>query len=101
MPLRFHSLPLSQLLFDLHFFCHFRYWNDKEVLEKLGEVMGLAVSGGATSSELLGPDEAEPGNEEVESIIHHTASIGDVEVMTGPLKKIESQVEDKFVLIIF
>ena len=48
--------------------------------------MDLAVSGGATSSELPGLDEAEPGNDKEESIIHHTTSISHVEVMTGPLK---------------
>uniref|UniRef100_A0A7C8Z9H5 STI1/HOP DP domain-containing protein n=1 Tax=Opuntia streptacantha TaxID=393608 RepID=A0A7C8Z9H5_OPUST len=62
-----------------------RYWNDKEVLEKLGEAMGLSVSAGATSSELSGADEAEAGNEEEESIIHHTASIGDVEGLRNAL----------------
>ncbi|KAK9681421.1 hypothetical protein RND81_10G001000 [Saponaria officinalis] len=58
-----------------------RYWNDKEVLEKLGQAMGLAVPGeAATSSERPGLDESEEaGNEEEESIVHHTASIGDVE----------------------
>ncbi|KAF8398631.1 hypothetical protein HHK36_017562 [Tetracentron sinense] len=60
-----------------------RYWNDKEVLQKLGEAMGLAASGeAATSAELSGPDEAEEevGTED-ESIVHHTASVGDVEVL--------------------
>ncbi|KAJ8441763.1 hypothetical protein Cgig2_009009 [Carnegiea gigantea] len=61
-----------------------RYWNDKEVLEKLGEAIGLAVSGGATSSELPGADEAEAENEE-ESIIHHAASIGDLEGLRNVL----------------
>lgn len=62
--------------------CCSRYWNDKEVLQKLGEAMGLPVSGDvATSAENSGPDEAEEGNED-ESIVHHTASVGDVEVHT-------------------
>ncbi|XP_052191970.1 ankyrin repeat domain-containing protein 2B isoform X2 [Diospyros lotus] len=58
-----------------------RYWNDKDVLQKLGEAMGLAVAGeSATSAENSGPDETEePGNED-ESIVHRTASVGDVEV---------------------
>ncbi|KAF8406787.1 hypothetical protein HHK36_008879 [Tetracentron sinense] len=58
-----------------------RYWNDKEVLQKLGKAMGLVVPAeAAASDELSGPDEAEEesGNEE-ESIVHHAASIGDVE----------------------
>ncbi|XP_042497960.1 ankyrin repeat domain-containing protein 2A-like [Macadamia integrifolia] len=58
-----------------------RYWNDPEVLQKLGQAMGLAAPGDAASSaELSGPDEAEEetGNED-ESSVHHTASVGDVE----------------------
>ncbi|KAK9681420.1 hypothetical protein RND81_10G001000 [Saponaria officinalis] len=64
-----------------------RYWNDKEVLEKLGQAMGLAVPGeAATSSERPGLDESEEaGNEEEESIVHHTASIGDVEGLKNAL----------------
>ena len=62
--------------------CPFRYWNDKDVLQKLGEAMGLPVTGqAATSAEHSLPDESEEGgNEEDESIVHHTASVGDVEV---------------------
>ena len=63
-------------------FRYCRYWNDKEVLQKLGEAMGLAVSGdAATSAEHSGPDEAEDLSNEDESIVHHTASVGDVEVL--------------------
>lgn len=41
--------------------------------------MGIAPSGdGATSTEQLGPEETE--DDEEESVVHHTASIGDVEV---------------------
>jgi hypothetical protein len=62
-------------------FWYCRYWNDKEVLLKLGEAMGLSVSGdAATSAEHSGPDEAEDLSSEEESIVHHTASVGDVEV---------------------
>jgi len=85
--LPFHSPPPFTSPLPFAPSCYFRYWNDKEVLEKLGEAMGLSVSPGATSSELSGADEAEAGNEEEESIIHHTASIGDVEVRTDPLEK--------------
>ena len=44
--------------------------------------MGLPVTGeAATSSVRTVPDESEEGgNEEDESIVHHTASVGDVEV---------------------
>lgn len=64
-----------------------RYWNDKDVLQKLGEAMGLAVTGeGATSTERSVPDESEEGgNEEDESIVHHTASVGDVEGLKNAL----------------
>ncbi|KAF6134612.1 hypothetical protein GIB67_025727 [Kingdonia uniflora] len=58
-----------------------RYWNDPEVLKKLGQAMGLgAVGEAATSGELSGPEEQEDeaGNED-ESIVHQTASVGDVE----------------------
>lgn len=59
----------------------FRYWNDKDVLQKLGEAMGLAVPGdAATSAETSGLDETEEAGNEDESIVHHTASVGDVEV---------------------
>lgn len=58
-----------------------RYWNDPEVLQKLGQAMGVGPSDdGVTSTELSGPEEAEDGGYEDESIVHHTASIGDVEV---------------------
>lgn len=53
------------------------------MLQKLGEAMGLAVSGDATTfAENSGPDEAEDVGNEDESIVHHTASVGDVEVPT-------------------
>ncbi|XP_059647335.1 ankyrin repeat domain-containing protein 2A-like [Cornus florida] len=63
-----------------------RYWNDKEVLQKLGEAMGLAVAGeAATSAENSGLEETEePGNED-ESIVHHTASVGDMEGLKNAL----------------
>ncbi|XP_038985791.1 ankyrin repeat domain-containing protein 2A-like isoform X1 [Phoenix dactylifera] len=58
-----------------------RYWNDPEVLQKLGQAMGIGSSGeAATSTELSGPEEAEEeGGYEDESVVHHMASIGDVE----------------------
>lgn len=62
-----------------------RYWNDKDVLQKLGEAMGLAVGGDGATSEVSGdkpwsPEEAEDAGAEDEPIVHHTASVGDVEV---------------------
>ncbi|KAJ1420562.1 Ankyrin repeat [Sesbania bispinosa] len=59
-----------------------RYWNDEEVLRKLGQAMGLANAGeAAASAENSGPDETEEYGNEDESIVHHTASVGDVEVL--------------------
>ncbi|KAG8473400.1 hypothetical protein CXB51_035696 [Gossypium anomalum] len=57
-----------------------RYWNDKDVLQKLGEAMGLAVTGDAATSagNSAADEEDEAGNED-ESIVHHCASVGDVE----------------------
>ncbi|KVI10998.1 Ankyrin repeat-containing protein [Cynara cardunculus var. scolymus] len=56
-----------------------RYWNDKEVLQKLGEAMGVAVPADAASlAGYSGADEGEGVNED-ESVVHHTASVGDVE----------------------
>ncbi|XP_043705430.1 ankyrin repeat domain-containing protein 2A-like isoform X1 [Telopea speciosissima] len=70
-----------------------RYWNDPDVLQKLGQAMGLAVPGDtASSAELSGPDEAEEETGiEDESSVHHTASVGDVE----GLKKALSSGADK------
>lgn len=43
--------------------------------------MGLAVGGDATTSaDNAGTDEAEEAGNEDESIVHHTASVGDAEV---------------------
>ncbi|CAK7329041.1 unnamed protein product [Dovyalis caffra] len=57
-----------------------RYWNDKEVLQKLGEAMGLAVSEeAATSVATSGHAEVEGSGNEDESIVHNCASVGDVE----------------------
>lgn len=64
-----------------------RYWNDKEVLQKLGEAMGFAVGESGTSvGEAAGEEETEEVNDE-ESIVHHTASVGDLEVyVTGKMQ---------------
>lgn len=60
-----------------------RYWNDQDVLKKLGEAMGLAVTEDATTAgnPVAGADEAEEDANEDESIVHQTASVGDVEVL--------------------
>ncbi|KAI3803868.1 hypothetical protein L1987_32032 [Smallanthus sonchifolius] len=65
-----------------------RYWNDQDVLKKLGEAMGLAATEDATAS--AGhpvADEAEEDGNEEESIVHQTASGGDLE---GLKKALES-----------
>jgi len=55
-----------------------RYWNDKEVIQELGEAEDPAVSEEATTSmENYGHDKA--GNED-ESIVHYYASVGDAKV---------------------
>ncbi|GJT35411.1 ankyrin repeat domain-containing protein 2B-like protein [Tanacetum coccineum] len=58
-----------------------RYWNDQDVLKKLGEAMGLAVPEDATAStgNPAAADEAEEDVNEDESIVHQTASVGDLE----------------------
>ncbi|KAK9077094.1 hypothetical protein SSX86_005430 [Deinandra increscens subsp. villosa] len=64
-----------------------RYWNDKDVLQKLGEAMGLPVTGDPTAFVgNSGAGEDEEVNED-ESIVHQTASVGDVE---GLKKALES-----------
>ncbi|XVE49654.1 hypothetical protein DITRI_Ditri01bG0098900 [Diplodiscus trichospermus] len=63
-----------------------KYWNDKEVLQKLGEAMGLAVSGdAATSAGNSAADEVDEAGNEDESIVHQCASVGDVEGLKAAL----------------
>ena len=48
----------------------------------MGQAMGVTVSGDAAgSAENVGQDETEDLGNEDESIVHQTASVGDVEVM--------------------
>ena len=61
--------------------CGARYWNDKDVLKKLGEAMGIAVGAEQNVAAEPEPEEAEEGEDEEESIVHQTASLGDVEVV--------------------
>ncbi|MFS7996127.1 putative ankyrin repeat-containing domain, STI1 domain-containing protein [Helianthus anomalus] len=63
-----------------------KYWNDQDVLKKLGEAMGLAVTEDATAS-AGNPvaDEAEEDANEDESIVHQTASTGDLEGLKAAL----------------
>lgn len=63
----------------------FRYWNDPEALQKFGRAMGVGPSGeGAAAAggehEEAEEEGGEEGEYEDESVIHHTASVGDVEV---------------------
>ncbi|XP_019427303.1 PREDICTED: ankyrin repeat domain-containing protein 2B-like [Lupinus angustifolius] len=63
-----------------------RYWNDEEVLGKLGQAMGVANSGDAAASAVNSvPDETDDVGNEDESIVHHTASTGDVEGLKNAL----------------
>ena len=64
----------------------FRYWNDKDVLNKLGEAMGMPVAGlpGQTASAEPEVAAEEGEEEEEESVVHQTASLGDVEVRLLP-----------------
>ncbi|ONK56072.1 uncharacterized protein A4U43_C10F3850 [Asparagus officinalis] len=64
-----------------------KYWNDSEVLKKIGQAMGVPTSKEAASStEVSGPQEAEEETgDEDESVIHHTASVGDVEGLKSAL----------------
>nr|XP_043627475.1 ankyrin repeat domain-containing protein 2B-like isoform X2 [Erigeron canadensis] len=65
-----------------------RYWNDKDVLQKLGEAMGIPVTGDPTAfAGNSGADEADEEVNEDESIVHQTASVGDLE---GLKKALES-----------
>ncbi|KAK6911102.1 hypothetical protein RJ641_000032 [Dillenia turbinata] len=62
-----------------------RYWNDKEVMQKLGEAMGLGCFVSTKLVEYSGPDDADVLDDKDESIVHHTASVGDVEGLKNPL----------------
>ncbi|KAG0498757.1 hypothetical protein HPP92_003448 [Vanilla planifolia] len=64
-----------------------KYWNDPEVLKKLGQAMGIGSLGEvAASNELSEPEQGEEDGEgEEESVIHQAASTGDVEVLKKAL----------------
>ena len=61
-----------------------KYWNDPEALHKFGRAMGVGPSreaaAGAEEEEATGEEGDGEYEEEEESVIHHTASVGDVEV---------------------
>ncbi|KAJ4914003.1 Ankyrin repeat domain-containing protein 2 [Raphanus sativus] len=61
-----------------------KYWNDKDVLKKLGEAMGMPVVGLPDQTPSAEPEVAE--EEEEESIVHQTASLGDVEGLKTALE---------------
>ncbi|KAG8061811.1 hypothetical protein GUJ93_ZPchr0003g17753 [Zizania palustris] len=68
----------------------FRYWNDPEALQKFGRAMGVGPSGeaaGGGEHEDAEEDAGEEGEYEDESIIHHAASVGDVEVLKKALEE--------------
>ncbi|XP_047308532.1 ankyrin repeat domain-containing protein 2B-like [Impatiens glandulifera] len=63
-----------------------RYWNDKDVLQKLGEAMGIAAAGETGSSGgNHEQEETETEGDEDESVVHSTASVGDVEGLKNAL----------------
>lgn len=70
-------------LLDVLFICSCRYWNDPETLQKIGQAMGTTMPFSTVSTaEPSGTEETEEeGEDEDESIVHHTASVGDGEVM--------------------
>lgn len=77
-----HELWIGSMMLWWVFTNHsvYRYWNDRDVLKKLGEGMGFPIAGDTgTSAENIPDEEEDVGNED-ESIVHHTASVGDVEV---------------------
>ncbi|KAK4754826.1 hypothetical protein SAY87_008583 [Trapa incisa] len=61
-----------------------RYWNDKVVLSKLGEAMGFAIAGEPSHEHAVPDDDKDAGNED-ESIVHQSASVGDVEALKKAL----------------
>ncbi|KAL0726066.1 hypothetical protein Bca4012_022159 [Brassica carinata] len=64
-----------------------KYWNDKDVLKKLGEAMGMPVAGLPDQTPSAEPEVAEEGEEdEEESIVHQKASLGDVEGLKTALE---------------
>ncbi|KAF3590482.1 hypothetical protein DY000_02027939 [Brassica cretica] len=60
-----------------------KYWNDKDVLKKLGEAMGMPVAGLPGQTASVEPEVA--AEEEEESVVHQTASLGDVEGLKNAL----------------
>ncbi|AES73973.1 hypothetical protein MTR_3g113040 [Medicago truncatula] len=66
-----------------------RYWNDENILKMFGLAMGIIPysEDAVASSENSGPDETEDMRYEDESIIHHTANVGDVELCCMNLKE--------------
>ncbi|KAG2241952.1 hypothetical protein Bca4012_015680 [Brassica carinata] len=63
-----------------------KYWNDKDVLKKLGEAMGMPIAGFPDQTSSAEPEVAEEeGEEEEESIVHQTASLGNVEGLKSAL----------------
>ncbi|RLN40620.1 ankyrin repeat domain-containing protein 2A-like [Panicum miliaceum] len=66
-----------------------KYWNDPEALQKFGRAMGVGPSSEAAGAEHAEAEEeaGEEGEYEEESIIHHTASVGDVEGLKKALEE--------------
>ncbi|KAH7670062.1 Myotrophin and similar proteins protein [Dioscorea alata] len=64
-----------------------KYWNDPDILQKLGHAMGIGTSGEGEASveQSVAEEVEEESGYEDESIVHHTASIGDVEGLKNAL----------------
>uniref|UniRef100_A0A8R7V2G1 STI1/HOP DP domain-containing protein n=1 Tax=Triticum urartu TaxID=4572 RepID=A0A8R7V2G1_TRIUA len=69
-----------------------KYWNDPETLQKIGQAMGTTMPFSTVSTaEPSGTEETEEeGEDEDESIVHHTASVGDGEVMLKKFASLQS-----------
>uniref|UniRef100_A0ACD5WD43 Uncharacterized protein n=1 Tax=Avena sativa TaxID=4498 RepID=A0ACD5WD43_AVESA len=68
-----------------------KYWNDPEALQKFGRAMGVggppaAGAAAAAEAEEEEADVGEEGEYEDESLIHHAASVGDVESLKKALE---------------
>ncbi|VAI34530.1 unnamed protein product [Triticum turgidum subsp. durum] len=78
-----------------------KYWNDPEILQKIGQAMSLNFPvDAATSTVLSGPQETdEEGEDDDESIVHNTASVGDAEglkkALDGGANKDEEDLEGR------
>ncbi|KAF3337322.1 ankyrin repeat domain-containing protein 2-like isoform X1 [Carex littledalei] len=70
-----------------------KYWNDPDVLQKIGQAMGVgmpgeastAATGAGASRDVAAPEEEDANDEEEESLVHQAASVGDAEALKKAL----------------